>query len=167
MEGVNRFHCRAGETEAQRGQASCLKSHRREGAEPRLKPRFADFRSHPLPDAASSLHPKMSVPDTSLLGTAQSPWVACGGCRGAFCFGFELLMGLQRNQAQHEIRVEANCHHWQRGKRLTEGMAGLAAWLPIWAQGRCGGGTPVWQNVIFMKNRRYLGLWVAELRTGF
>lgn len=56
--GVNHSHCRAGETEDQRSLSTCPKSHRQDRAEPRLKSRFAELRSHPLPVTAGSLHPK-------------------------------------------------------------------------------------------------------------
>ena len=45
------------------------------------------------------------------------------------------------------------------------GIASTGRWLgrlPLWAQARCGGGVLVRQSVAFIRNRRYLGLWVAE-----
>lgn len=95
MGDVNPSHCRGGETEDQRGQATCPKSHSQEGAEPQLKARFADVRFHPVPDTAGSLCPRRFAWCSSgtVAGLQGPPRGISSGPH---------LSGLLRNEAHHE-----------------------------------------------------------------
>ena len=89
------------------------------------------------------------------------PGAAWSGLEGDLLL-LQLLVGLQGNQAHREVRVKASCCHRQWGEGLTEGRAVLAGSLTaflgpgkMWGWCSC-------STKHDIKNRGYLGHWVAE-----